>query len=1216
MTVDQAALLKDLRRQVTALEDDLRERTEAEPGYGEALRAEDDRARQARRTAATFGAWRDERVTQAAVAWVLATVFVRFCEDNRLIPDPWIAGPGERLIEAEERHQAFFRRYPDRNDRDWLIAAFDHLAGAHETVAGLFDRRHNPLWELEPSYEAASELLRFWRRVGPDGAIIHDFTDAELETRFLGDLYQDLSTHAKKTYALLQTPEFVMEFILDLTLKPALKEFGLEPKWRFRPSGWPGDPDEEVRGLRTIDPACGSGHFLLGIFKRLLAEWEKKAPGLDKWERIRRTLESIHGCDKNPFAADIARFRLLIAALKASGETRLHHAGAFPINVAVGDSLLHGRGVESDTDKLFGDEQTFHYRSEDIDKYSERCDLLGLNSYHVVVANPPYITVKDKQENENYRAYSAASGKYALSVPFAQRIFELAIIAGGKDRDAGFTGQITANSFMKREFGKKLIEEFLPKVDLSHVIDTSGAYIPGHGTPTVILIGRNRMPYRNSKIRAILGVRGEPGVPDDPRRGQVWSAITAQVNEPGSDSEWVTVEDLERPALARHPWSLTGGGAGELKETIEKSATARISDVTDSIGFHDILGEDEVFSASRKTSLWKSRKIPTRPLISGDLVRDWVVGWRRVAWPYTQKGGVNLSLQKSEAFWPYRSLLRSGLTFGKTREERDMAWHEHVMLSRSRTQARFLIAYGEVATHNSFILSRGGKIFKQTAPVIKLPEEAGEDAYLGLLGLLNSSTACFWLKQVSHVKGGSGIGRGIQDELWESRFAFNATRLEQFPLSGVLPVELAARLDQLAATASSLAPASIVEKMVPTRLELDRSRAEEEARRRTMVGLQEELDWKVYGLYGILTDAEVENVTLPSGDVVPEVRLGERAFEIVLARKMQAGEVTTAWFDRHGSAPVTEVPERWPEEYRRVVQARIDLIEKRPKDIGLLERPEYKRRWLDEPWEKKERAALRDWILDRCEREEIWFAMRDGYRQPRTLTIAQLADQFRGDEDMQSVAALYASDHMGKNDVPLETVLAQVINDQHVPYLGALRYTDTGLRKREEWEQVWEQQREEDRTGERLDIPVPPHYKDKDFRAKSYWSQRGKLDVPKERFISYPGASPEMDGTLLIGWAGWDHKDQAQALINIIRDRTEQSAWETEKIRPLLAGLLEVMPWVRQWHGEYDEEWGGNPAEEFGTFFNQECAKHQLAEHELRSWRPEEPRRGRRSKSE
>ena len=37
---------------------------------------------------------------------------------------------------------------------------------------------------------------------------------------------------------------------------------------------------------------------------------------------------------------------------------------------------------------------------------------------------------------------------------------------------------ITANSFMKREFGKKLIEEFFPKIDLTHVIDTSGHTSP------------------------------------------------------------------------------------------------------------------------------------------------------------------------------------------------------------------------------------------------------------------------------------------------------------------------------------------------------------------------------------------------------------------------------------------------------------------------------------------------------------------------------------------------------------------------------------------------------------------------------------------------------------------------------------------------------------------------------------------------------------------
>jgi hypothetical protein len=55
-------------------------------------------------------------------------------------------------------------------------------------------------------------------------------------------------------------------------------------------------------------------------------------------------------------------------------------------------------------------------------------------------------------------------------------------------------GIITSNNFMKREFGKPLIEEVLAGLDLTLVVDTSQAYIPFHGTPTVLLFGRNRRP--------------------------------------------------------------------------------------------------------------------------------------------------------------------------------------------------------------------------------------------------------------------------------------------------------------------------------------------------------------------------------------------------------------------------------------------------------------------------------------------------------------------------------------------------------------------------------------------------------------------------------------------------------------------------------------------------------------------------------------------------
>ena len=189
--------------------------------------------------------------------------------------------------------------------------------------------------------------------------------------------------------------------------------------------------------------------------------------------------------------------------------------------------------------------------------------LLEESRYNVVVGNPPYITVKDKALNKVYRAKFAdvCKGTYALTVPFMAQFFALA----KSGEPAGWVGQITSNSFMKREFGSKLIEDFLARQDLRLVADTSGAYHPGHGTPTVIIVGRNDAP-RATVVRAVLGVRGEPGRPDDPAKGIVWTSISEHVDDPGWDDDWVTVADLDRTLLATHPWSLSGGGAVELHE--------------------------------------------------------------------------------------------------------------------------------------------------------------------------------------------------------------------------------------------------------------------------------------------------------------------------------------------------------------------------------------------------------------------------------------------------------------------------------------------------------------------------------------------------------------------------------------------------------------------------------------------------------------------------
>ena len=100
----------------------------------------------------------------------------------------------------------------------------------------LFDAQHNPVWAYGISGDAAKELIAFWRQVVPEtGELVHDFTDATWNTRFLGDLYQDLSEDARKRYALLQTPEFVEEFILDRTLEPAIASLRPQRRAADRP---------------------------------------------------------------------------------------------------------------------------------------------------------------------------------------------------------------------------------------------------------------------------------------------------------------------------------------------------------------------------------------------------------------------------------------------------------------------------------------------------------------------------------------------------------------------------------------------------------------------------------------------------------------------------------------------------------------------------------------------------------------------------------------------------------------------------------------------------------------------------------------------------------------------------------------------------------------------------------------------------------------------
>ncbi|WP_422773838.1 BREX-2 system adenine-specific DNA-methyltransferase PglX [Plantactinospora sp. WMMC1484] len=1143
--------LKALQGQVRSLVDDLREQVADAPALRSELRQEYAQAKTAERVAASFETWLEDILDQAAVAWVLGCVFVRFCEDNELVDGLWIGGP-EPAAPAEramQHRQAHLIANPRHNDREWLREAFGYLRGLRAT-GKIFDK-HNPVWRFPISGPAAEELSDFFRR----GAGLASLREPELNTRFLGDLYQDLSAHAKKTYALLQTPEFVEEFILDRTFEPAVKEFGLP-------------------ATSVIDPTCGSGHFLLGAFHRLVRKWQEREPATDIGVLVERALGQVTGVDINPFAVAIARFRLLIAAMKLRGVASLERTPAWPIRVATGDSLLPwgnpGAGEQTDVFK-WQTEKPFAYSSEDEDVLP---GFLRPGQYTVVVGNPPYITVPDSARGQLYRELypTVCYRQYAMTVPFAKRFFDLAVQSDDNGEGGGWVGQITGNSFMKREFGKRLISDyFAHDIELTEVIDTSAAYIPGHTTPTVILIGKAKRRRRSARVRTVVSIGGEAVQPKDPARGKVWLSIVNQVDLPGSESRWISVLDLPREQFSAFPWSLSGAAAIELMRRLIRPH--RLAGVVQSIGRTTVLGEDDVWilpdlATARRLGELESVEV----FVTGENVRDFrIEGAALARSPYRDPAHLDVvdhSHTLPAHLWPYRVTLQARVIFGQTLMARGRAWYEHLENYTQRLRLPLSIVFVFVATHNHFVLDRGGKIFNRHAPVIKLSDAATEDDYIRLLGILNSSVACFWLKQVSFDKGSqSGTGGFMHDE-WERFYEFSGTKLQDFPLPEAYPSRMARELDGLAQRLGAVTPAAVAASGLPSRRRLAEAKAEYYSIRARMIARQEELDWEVYRLYGLID----EDLTHPNP---PELNLGERAFEIVMA----ASKVQTEWFNRHGSTPTEKPHDHWPADYRALVERRIAVI-RSDRHIGLIERPECKRRWKSKSWNDMQKAALQGWLLNRLEAPELWGGL------PEPLSVAQLADRVRHDEDFRAVLDLW----MERDDYNLMKALGSLVADEHVPYLPVQRYRPAGLRKRAEWERTWALQRLED-AGEKVEIDPPPKYTSADFARSSYWDARGKSDVPKERFISYPKVGRDGDDSELLGWAGWDHLAQAQALAMVYLDRKTQAAWPAHRLLPLLAGLVELEPWLRQWHAAEAPGFPNSPAEFFTDFINGELAQ-------------------------
>ncbi|WP_309492727.1 Eco57I restriction-modification methylase domain-containing protein [Candidatus Hecatella orcuttiae] len=258
-----------------------------------------------------------------------------------------------------------------------------------------------------------------------------------------------------------------------------------------------GKNPEEVSKIKVLDPACGSGSFLIKAFDALKEyyDWynktiEKKALGSiaeygnliqDVEKRI--VIENLFGVDLDPQAAEIAAVNLMLKALK-KGER---------LPLILGDNIKCGNSLISGSEKLreyFGDdwslERPFNWEKEYVEVFKE-------GGFDVVVGNPPHGAKLSQQERDFFfDVYQVAKGYKNSASLFIERATQLL-------KPLGTMGLVIPKSLTFSEKWKATREFILQNLRLIEIVDISKAF-PGVLLEQIIIICR-KDPMQSSSYK-------------------------------------------------------------------------------------------------------------------------------------------------------------------------------------------------------------------------------------------------------------------------------------------------------------------------------------------------------------------------------------------------------------------------------------------------------------------------------------------------------------------------------------------------------------------------------------------------------------------------------------------------------------------------------------------------------------------------------------------
>ncbi len=595
--------------------------------------------------------------------------------------------------------------------------------------------------------------------------------------KFLGKVIRLTNKHqakieekpeVRKAGGVYYTPDYIVDYIVNNTVNKLVEGKKIGPRGG-------------VSRLRILDPACGSGSFLIGAYQFLL-DWHRDeyvSDGLDKWskgkapriyqsrkgewrlttdERKRILLNNIYGVDIDPQAVEVTKLSLLLKVLEGEDEQSigkqmsLFQERVLPDlsnNIKCGNSLIGPDFYDHQQLDIFGEEEI--YRVNAFDWNTEFGPIMKDGGFDAVIGNPPYVRIQAMKEwapseVEFYKQHfkSASKGNYDIYVVFVERGLQLL-------NKKGRMGYILPHKFFQAKYGAPLRELIAGGKHLSEIVHFGDQQIFVGATTYTCLQFLNKAgsnSFRYAEVQDLDGWRSrgaasEIEIPADRTTASEWNFVVG----PGA----ALFERLSQMPV-------------KLRDVAERMAQG-IRTSANEVYVLALVSENENMLRAQSKQL--DRVVPLErgvvlSFLKGREIKPYQIlpSGQVVIIPYRVKGDRNELIPEDELLRNFpntHTYLCKNKTFLEERERgrmKGVQWYGYVYPKNIEVMTSPKILVPDIADRASFALDESGQYAFTSGYGITLKDSISE-TYKYILGLLNSKVLDFYLKQVStSLRGG------------------------------------------------------------------------------------------------------------------------------------------------------------------------------------------------------------------------------------------------------------------------------------------------------------------------------------------------------------------------------------------------------------------------------------------------------------------------------